>query len=63
MTAQVQAILQSFDQLADDDKRELMIQLVRRSLSLDAPLLSDEQLVEAADQVFLQFDQNEADNV
>jgi hypothetical protein len=42
MTAQIQAILQSCELLPEDDKRELVTELLRRSVTLDAPPLSDE---------------------
>ena len=60
MTAQVQAMLNTFDRLPESDKRELASEILRRTLALDAPPLSDEQLVGAADELFLQLDRSEA---
>ena len=60
MTVQVREILHSFDLLPDGDKRELTSQILRRSLTMDAPPLSDEQLIGAADEVFLELDRSEA---
>ena len=47
MTAQVQDVLHTFDLLPEGDKRELAGEILRRSLTLDVPALSDEQLVDS----------------
>jgi hypothetical protein len=60
MTAQVQDMLRTFDLLPDGDKRELASEILRRTLILDVPPLSDEQLVGAAEELFLQLDRSEA---
>jgi hypothetical protein len=60
MTAQVQEMLHTFDLLPDGDKRELASEILRRTLMLDVPPLSDEQLVGAAEEIFLQLDRSEA---
>ncbi len=60
MTAQVQELLHTFDLLPDGDKRELASEILRRTLTLDVPPLSDEQLVGAAEDLFLQLDRREA---
>lgn len=59
MTVQIQELLHSFDLLPDGDKRELVSEILRRSLTLDTPALSDEQLVRIADDVFQQIDHRE----
>ena len=60
MTTQVQEILHSFERLGDEDKRELVPELFRRSAAIDIPPLSDEQLLSVAEEVFLQLDRDEA---
>jgi hypothetical protein len=60
MTAQVQEMLHTFDLLPESDKRELAGEILRRSLMLGVPALSDEQLVGAAEELFLQLDRSEA---
>ena len=60
MTAQVQDKLRTFDLLPDGDKRELASEILRRTLILDVPPLSDEQLVGAVEELFLQLDRSEA---
>jgi hypothetical protein len=63
MTAQVQQMLHTFDLLPDGDKRELAGEILRRTLTLDVSPLSDEQLVGAAEELFLQLDRSEAADV
>jgi hypothetical protein len=60
MTAQVQELLHTFDLLPERDKRELASEILRRSLAMGVPALSDEQLVGIAEELFMQLDQNEA---
>lgn len=60
MTVQVQEMLRSFDLLPDGDKRELAGEILRRSLALDEPPLSDDELLGLADERFLELDQCEA---
>jgi hypothetical protein len=59
MTTEVQEILHCFEMLPDGDKRELATEILRRSLTLDSPPLSDEQLIGAAEELFLQLDERE----
>lgn len=59
MTANVQHLLHSFDALPDPDKRTLATEILRRSLALDQPPLSDEALTEIADSVFQRLDRHE----
>jgi hypothetical protein len=60
MTAQVQDMLHTFDLLPDGEKREVASEILRRTLTLDVPALSDDQLVGAAEELFLQLDRSEA---
>ena len=55
-----QDILRSFDLLPDVEKQQVAAEIIRRSLQLTGPPLSDEQLVSAADELFLELDRNEA---
>ncbi|HEY4759378.1 MAG TPA: hypothetical protein VIH42_02235 [Thermoguttaceae bacterium] len=56
MTTDAQNLLRSFDSLQEGDKQEVAAEIIRRSLALDMPPLSDEQLTSAADQIFLEMD-------
>jgi hypothetical protein len=60
MNTQAQEILHCFDLLPESDKQELATEILRRSVALDVPPLSDEQLVIAADELFQQLDRSEA---
>jgi hypothetical protein len=59
MTIQAQEILHSFDLLPDVEKREVAAAILRRELTLDTPPLSDDDLLGAAEGVFLQLDSRE----
>lgn len=62
MTAEVDSILRSFELLTEADKWKLASEIIRRSLELQAPALSDEQLVAIAEDVFLELDRSEPDD-
>ena len=62
MTTQVREILASFDRLREDDKREVVTEFLRRSVTTDALPLSDEELVAAADDLFSQLDRDNGDD-
>lgn len=59
MTSTVKNLLQSFETLPDSDKRELVAEIVRRSLSLDLPGLTDDDLCQSADELFRELDRRE----
>jgi hypothetical protein len=58
MTSSVQQFLDSFDLLPEAEKRELALEILRRTISFDMPALSDEELVLSAEELFLELDQN-----
>ena len=62
MTVQVRNILESFDLLPEVDKREFVAEIIKRSQMLDVPPLTDEQLVGAAEETFLELDRREANH-
>ena len=62
MTAQVQEILHSFERLDDEDKRELVSELLRRNEGIETLPFSDEHLVSIAEELFLQLDRDEAND-
>jgi hypothetical protein len=59
MTIQAQEILHSFDLLPDFEKRQVVTEILRRELAVDTPPLSDDDLLGAAEEVFLQLDLRE----
>jgi len=62
MTKSVKVLLESFDQLPDEAKREAASEIIRRSVHFNLPPLDDEALVEAADNLFLELDKRESKN-
>ena len=60
MTRSVEELLNSFEKLPEAEKRELVSEIIKRSLSLDLPQVSGDSLIVAADQVFLQLDKDES---
>ena len=60
MTTAVKNILRSYELLPELEKRELVYQIIRRSLKFDLPPLSEEQLVFNADELFLELDRRES---
>jgi hypothetical protein len=60
MTKSVEELLNSFEKLPEVEKRELASEIIRRSLTLDLPELSDESLIGAADDILLQLDKEES---
>ena len=63
MTTEVQAILDSFERLAEPAKRELASEILRRTLVFDDAPLSDDELAAIADETFLELDRIEAQDV
>jgi len=53
-------LLQSFEALSETERREVLEELLRRAAELPYSFPSDDELVHAADQVFLDFDHREA---
>jgi hypothetical protein len=60
MTTAVRQLLASFDALTDKEKHEAATEVLRRTLDLIPPELSEADLVEAADLLFCDLDANEA---
>ena len=60
MDKSVEALLESFERLPDEAKRDAASEIMRRCVKLRLPPLEDEALVEAADKVFLELDKHES---
>jgi hypothetical protein len=60
MTASVQELLNAFDSLTDAERLELLLEILKRTVYLDFPPLSDEDLVLNAEGLFLELDRQEA---
>ncbi|NDJ21675.1 hypothetical protein GS682_08495 [Nostoc sp. B(2019)] len=60
MTAVVQELLNTFDQLTDSERLEFVSEILKRIIHLDAPPLSDQDLVLNAEGLFLELDKQES---
>jgi hypothetical protein len=59
MTASVQELLDTFDRLTDSERLDLVLEILKRTVYLDFPPLSDEDLVLNAEELFLELDEQE----
>lgn len=60
MTETARALLESFEALPELDKREVLAELLRQALEPPYSGPSDEDLVGAAEQLFLELERGEA---
>lgn len=60
VTAQAKHIIEDFGALPDQEKREVLAELIRMARHLDYPAVSDDELLSAADDVFREYDRREA---
>ncbi|MCP9495713.1 MAG: hypothetical protein MSG64_14800 [Pyrinomonadaceae bacterium MAG19_C2-C3] len=61
MTATVENLLVSFEKLTELEKRDLAIEVVRRTDIFGSPDLSDEEQTLLAEDLFLALDREEAE--
>ena len=59
MTADAKHLIHDFEALPDSTKREVLAKLVRISRHLEYPEVSDDELLAAADEVFLSYEAEE----
>jgi hypothetical protein len=55
-----QQLLDSFEHLSDIKKQQVAIEILRRTLNVEVPLLSDEALTFNAEEIFLNLDESES---
>ena len=60
MKKSVETLIESFERLPQDAKLEAASEILKRSAKLELPLLQDEALLQAADDVFARLDQEES---
>jgi hypothetical protein len=60
MTAQGKQIIEEFEALPDSAKREVLAELIRTSRFIAYPEVSEDELLSAADEIFLEYDRREA---
>lgn len=62
MSVSVQNLLKSFEKLAEVEKREVALEIIRRVTNFEFPSLTDEELILNAETIFLDLDKHEAVN-
>ena len=60
MTAITRNIIQSFELLTESEKKDVASEIIRRSLKLYLPPLSDKEFVLNAEELFLELEKNES---
>ncbi len=60
MTKAAQKLIQTFEVLPEEDQREVLIELLRLPIEAAYGSPSDAELRHSADQIFLQYDEFEA---
>lgn len=60
MTDDAKGVLDAFDSLSAEERQEVLAELLRRAAQSDHKTPSDQELVAAADQVFLELDRSES---
>ena len=59
MTAETKHVIEDFEALPDEAKREVLAEIIRISRDLEYPGVSEGELVSAADELFVQYDRRE----
>jgi len=62
MSHDLQLVLDSFDRLAEEEKREALAALLFRARSLEWPPVDDETIDRIAEESFLEYDRDEAND-
>ena len=62
MSQAVQNFLNSFDSLNKSEQWEITSEILRRTLSLNFPALTDEELIQSAEELFLELDRQELED-
>ena len=60
MKKSVATLLESFERLPSDAKREAAAEILKRSAKFKFPALDDDALLQAADSIFLELDKEES---
>ena len=59
MTDGVKSVLEAFESLPESEREEVLAELIRRAAHGDHGSPTDEELVQSADRVFLEYDRSE----
>jgi hypothetical protein len=53
-------VIANFDRLPETEKQEVAAAILRRTLQIDFPAVSDDELILSAEETFLELDRREA---
>lgn len=62
MMTTAQDVLEKFGQLPQTEKKKVVSVILRESLEIETPEISDEELIFNAEEIFLELDRREAEN-
>ncbi len=62
MITTTQEIIEKFAQLSVSEKRKVVSVILRDTLEIETPALSDDELISSAEDIFLELDRREAEN-
>ena len=62
MALSVQQIIESFEGLPESEKQKVAYEILRRSVYLEVPPLTDEELIATAEDLFLALDAIESEH-
>ena len=60
MTVGVKSVLEAYESLPESEREEVLAELIRRATHNDHQSPSDQELVEAAEHVFVEYDRSES---
>ena len=60
MVTDIKEILNTFEHLSEDDKKNLASEILRRTVKFDFLPLADEDLIQSAEKLFLELDRRES---
>jgi hypothetical protein len=63
MSAAVQALIDAYDRLTSEERRQAVCEILRRETPADYPPLDDETIDRIADESFLEYDARESVDV
>ena len=61
MKKSVETLLESFERLPNDAKIEAASEILKRSVNLDLPPLTEEAILQMADDIFVKLDEEESE--
>jgi hypothetical protein len=60
MTTNAKRVIEEFDELGEAEQHEVLIKLLRKSITSPYPSLTESELTSVADEIFLDLDREES---